>query len=362
MIMQKNYNPLHALAAIPLFCSCCMHNAAADTTIPGDFFLFPNVHVAHLSGSEVTAADDTHEIEPAINVFYSYKKDNFLAVIEYFLNNHENEFERLTIGAQINNETLVWFGRFHTPLGIWNTTYHHGVYLQTSIKRPSIVEYEDDGGILPLHTTGFLINLDKVTDSGQYVLDLALGSSPSFETGEMVPMDIFSPGGERYHENAMIRFSYIPSPENSTMLALFAGHTRMEADAVNANEITQTQAGLSVIYQIAQVMLTSSIFYIDNELLLPSSITNANSLTSYYLQTEFDLENDMLLYARFENTNKDNSDPYLALFPHFVHKTSLAGLRYDFLPQHAVTLEFSNGTTDTGEINAISVQWSALLP
>ena len=41
----------------------------------------------------------------------------------------------------------LWFkvaaGRFHTALGYWNETYHHGTYLHTSITRPVAVRFED---------------------------------------------------------------------------------------------------------------------------------------------------------------------------------------------------------------------------
>jgi len=45
-------------------------------------------------------------------------------------------------------------GRSHTDLGYWNLAYHHGKWLQPTIARPRIVQFEDSGGLLPIHWIG----------------------------------------------------------------------------------------------------------------------------------------------------------------------------------------------------------------
>jgi hypothetical protein len=45
-------------------------------------------------------------------------------------------------------------GRSHTDFGYWNLAYHHGKWLQPTILRPRIVEFEDSGGLLPIHWIG----------------------------------------------------------------------------------------------------------------------------------------------------------------------------------------------------------------
>ena len=43
----------------------------------------------------------------------------------------------------------------HTLLGYWNQAYHHGTWLQTTVFRPEIYRWEDDGGgLLPVHEVG----------------------------------------------------------------------------------------------------------------------------------------------------------------------------------------------------------------
>jgi len=41
------------------------------------------------------------------------------------------------------------FGRYHTGIGYYNTAFHGGSWLQTTADRPLIMEFADDGGVLP---------------------------------------------------------------------------------------------------------------------------------------------------------------------------------------------------------------------
>ena len=64
------------------------------------------------------------------------------------------DFERLQVGYTVNDALTLWTGRYHTPYGYWNTAFHHGAQIQTSIMRPSFIDLEDKGGILPAHSVG----------------------------------------------------------------------------------------------------------------------------------------------------------------------------------------------------------------
>ncbi len=66
----------------------------------------------------------------------------------------EIEAERMQLGYTVSDSLTLWGGRFHTPIGLWNTAYHHGANLQTSIYRPRFIEFEDSGGLLPTHSIG----------------------------------------------------------------------------------------------------------------------------------------------------------------------------------------------------------------
>jgi hypothetical protein len=64
------------------------------------------------------------------------------------------DIERLIFQYKFNDALQLDAGRFHTALGYYNTAYHHGTWFQSATGRPDFVNYEDSGGILPVHMVG----------------------------------------------------------------------------------------------------------------------------------------------------------------------------------------------------------------
>ena len=51
------------------------------------------------------------------------------------------EVERVIIRFDQSDRLKVSFGRYHTPINWWNTAFHHGQWLQTTISRPEMVQF-----------------------------------------------------------------------------------------------------------------------------------------------------------------------------------------------------------------------------
>lgn len=64
------------------------------------------------------------------------------------------EVERVIIRYDYNDNLKLSFGRYHTPINYWNTAFHHGAWLQTTISRPQMIEF--GGTFLPVHFVGAL--------------------------------------------------------------------------------------------------------------------------------------------------------------------------------------------------------------
>jgi hypothetical protein len=65
------------------------------------------------------------------------------------------EVERLIIRYDLNDYFKLSFGRYHTPINYWNTAFHHGQWLQTTISRPEMTQF--GSSFLPVHFVGSLI-------------------------------------------------------------------------------------------------------------------------------------------------------------------------------------------------------------
>jgi hypothetical protein len=97
------------------------------------------------------------------------------------------DLERAQIGYTFDNNNTLWMGRFHSPFGYWNTAFHHGQQLQTSILRPQMIDFEDRGGILPVHTVGLWYTGATRSGTGKITYDLYGGTDPSITNGELNP-------------------------------------------------------------------------------------------------------------------------------------------------------------------------------
>jgi hypothetical protein len=64
------------------------------------------------------------------------------------------EVERSIIRYDYDDYFKISFGRVHTPIGYWNTAFHHGAWLETTVDRPFMVKV--GGTFTPLHLVGAL--------------------------------------------------------------------------------------------------------------------------------------------------------------------------------------------------------------
>src|SRR5256885_10266588 len=95
------------------------------------------------------------------------------------------EVERAIIRFDQSDRLKVSFGRYHTPINWWNTAFHHGAWLQTTISRPEMVQF--GGRFIPVHFVGALA--EGVFPSGGWNINYQAGIGNG-------PGSIFSRSGE----------------------------------------------------------------------------------------------------------------------------------------------------------------------
>src|SRR5882757_6145235 len=64
------------------------------------------------------------------------------------------DVERMVLQYSRNDYFNLAIGRYHTAIGYYNTAYHHSTWFQTATGRPFLFQFEDRGGILPIHSVG----------------------------------------------------------------------------------------------------------------------------------------------------------------------------------------------------------------
>jgi hypothetical protein len=87
------------------------------------------------------------------------------------------DLERLQLTYRLDDRLSLSAGRFHTGIGYYNASFHHGSYFEIPIDRPRIFAFEDEGGVLPVHDVG-LSARGKVPGTGsalRYVAEIGNG-------------------------------------------------------------------------------------------------------------------------------------------------------------------------------------------
>jgi uncharacterized coiled-coil protein SlyX len=108
-------------------------------------------------------------------------------VVESGTEGVEVDLERIQLGYTLSDAMTIWAGRFHSPFGQWNTDFHHGANLQTSISRPDVIEFEDRGGLVPAHSVGLWLTGKSRLDVGRLSYDAYVANGPSIRNRQLDP-------------------------------------------------------------------------------------------------------------------------------------------------------------------------------
>jgi len=304
-----------------------------------------------MSGNHDGLEEEHHEA--GVDLFLTFEVGNFRFLGEYLLSTEEQMMERFQLGW-VAGDTLFWLGRFHNPVGYWNTRYHHGAYLQTGISRPAIAKFEEHDGILPMHQAGLLI--DGMFGSNELGLgySLALAKGPEF-TGVLEPWDVLDPS-EREHDTSLTLNFY--REIETGRFGVFTNYTRIPSSVATIDEIKQWVLGGYMDLEFDRWSVHGSVFHVENELLRPTG-PDKNSFLNAYLQGEYEISEKFRLFGRIEGTADAKDDAYLELFPDFVKDSLVGGIRFDFVRRNALKLEFSGNRTVHENFTQLMLQWSA---
>lgn len=328
-----------------------------------DYLIFLDASAHHHSGTPIGDDLKRNEGEAKGTFLYSWQNDRYRFFTEmHVADEGEAELARLQWGWRLAPQTTAWVGRFHNPQGYWNTQYHHGAYLQTTINRPGIEQFDDMGGVIPSHFVGVqLDSTQPVGNEGSLRSELGLGVG-----GELDEMGLESPllvGPQRSSKmTASLRLSYMPWEAELDSFGVFLGQNRIPAKELDFREVHQIVAGISANTYLKDLRLTGSIFFVHDELEGGTADGGNGGFANAYLQAEYQLNPAWTPYARTEGSRGDADDPYLMQFHDFVRARGLLGLRRDFGRKQALKVEYTRSRIEAGRYNELAIQWSMVFP
>lgn len=342
--------------------------SATASAYQGEWLIFPNLTGQHLNKD--TAGHPRDTLEPTADIFFTASHERMRFLAEFNLVRGDSMLERLQAGWLVTPSTTLWLGRYHNPLSYWNTEFHHGNYLTTSISRPSIVSFEEHGGgVLPMHVSGLL--LEEATDF-PINYSLSLGVGPTLGMMGLMPVDILNPSENHGRLLVSGRLSYQPMADSVDEYGIFAAHTTIPGDNLSMDmgmgvmrtitKVRQTLVGAELNRDLGKLRLIGELYVVNNRI-ESSLVTQSNTFTSAYLHADYSIHHKWTLFGRVEGTADSSGDSYLNLTPEFIKSRTLVGARYAIGHNRALKLELSNNEyQDKTRNKKLAVEWSAVFP
>jgi len=355
---QSGFLPLCIVATILMMAP---YLAMAGSNYESEFIPFPEVTV-HYYDRDVPPAQQ-HGSAPLVDFFYTAQYNNWRVLSEFLVSSDERDLERLIVGRIDPNGRQFWLGRNHTDLDQWNRLFHRETYLQTTIHRPGIIEFEDDGGVLPAHITGLSMEDNKSIGGHSLNYRVSIGLGPTLKQHHLAPYDLLKLNQD---SNALALTAIVSDQTAGDSFkdsGLFLGHAIIPAQTSNILKIKQTVLGAYANYGTSSAMIwRASAFYVVDDMDLAGGANQNSSFIYAYLQPEYNLNATWTLYGRVEGNSGANNDLYVQQIPSFICNRTLVGTRYQMQDSQVIKLELAKLQQYGQRFLAAEVQWSAAFP
>ncbi|MEZ0153359.1 MAG: hypothetical protein AB9Q22_00435 [Candidatus Reddybacter sp.] len=279
----------------------------------------------------------------------------------------DTDVERLFIRYDFSDRLKLSLGRYHTPVGFWNASYHHGAWLQTTIDRPRVMKFGSQ--ILPIHFEGVL------AEGNLPVANINLAYRAGVGTGihnNITVNNNHGHHGETDGDNAFTLQLY-NRPSNIHGLEFGASYYR---DKVNidstphhedehehsAPDINEEIFGVHIALEQEAVEFIAEYIYWEHKNDGGAPLSNTGN--GFYVQAAHRLSgrfHQLKPYIRLDKISADNDDILFAKDQSFEGAT--LGLRYDFTDSAALKVEYRNQQEgDDDRFNSLVMQLSIVLP
>lgn len=274
--------------------------------------------------------------------------DRLTFFTEIALEEDQADIERVWAGYTFSDLLVIRAGKFHTAMGYWNKTYHHGRQLFATADRPFFLAFEHDGGVLPIHITGLEIEGSKAFWIGRLKYEFELGNGPTLqdETGAYTGMlDPNDASDNNSSKQPILRVSLRPSAVQGLSVGVFA--TNFEVDTSRGVDETIYGADISYAGNNFEFITEGFIFY------NPDGDGNA-----CYGQLSY-TSGDWTPYVRYERLEVQGGDPYFKDLPEGIdRRQTIAGVKYDIDPIRS-SLKFQYRHDDaTKDYDVFEAQWA----
>lgn len=217
--------------------------------------------------------------------------------------NVEIDIERLMIHYDVNNLLKIDVGKFFLPIGYWVPTYNHGVWFQTTIDRPDIVNFQDKGGPLPTHDTGIKVAGSALLEGFDLNYACAISNGRGVNTTQRQNFD------DMNDKKALsLQFEVQPHIVEGLRLGPSVYYDVIPEDKTNPNrenEIREIIYGGHIVYTMRNIELLTEAFVINHDEVSGDVFNTFGG----YAQFAYTI-NKFKPYYRYDYIDYDNSDTF----------------------------------------------------
>jgi hypothetical protein len=307
--------------------------------------------------------------------------DNSRAFIEYVFEQTDEglvtDLERLWISREVGDNLIVAAGRFHTPLGRWNRTYHHGAFMQETISRPFFLDFEDGAaGVLPVHIVGLMALARQPYHWGELTYEAFVANGPSINTDEFgftasadgKPEIDINTGGDVNNDKAYgLRVAAEQHDYLSAGFFFFQSTIAESGAGVNSSVelggdlLEQLITGLDLRLEIGEFDLLAEAYHFDNDSKVGDS--KSHNAGAYFAQFGWAPTTKLKIIVRHETLDVKKDDSYFQLLGAGDEKRNLLALRYELSVSNTLKFEFNHRAPENrASENVVSLQWAFIVP
>lgn len=255
------------------------------------------------------------------------------------------EVERSFIRYDYNDLFKISAGRYHTPIGYWNTAFHHGLWLQTTVRRPEQVKV--GGTFVPVHFLGLLAE-GKLPSSG-----LGLSYAAGLGNGRDEVLSRDGDAGDANTNRAWLA-QLVARPIRAYGLEAGGAVYNDLLPLAGQPSVREWIYSAHVVWSHESPELLGEYIGVRHE---PQGTSSSFESRSFYIQGAYRLPgwaNKVKPYSRYEQMEIAGGDPIFS-FPDLQVVT--AGIRVDLIDVAAIKAEYRNELAEgAGRWNAVLLQ------
>ena len=274
--------------------------------------------------------------------------DNIYGVTRGENNTFAVDVERMLLQYSHSDYFRLAVGRYHTAIGYYNTAYHHSTWLQTTTGRPFLFQFEDRGGILPIHTVG--ASVSGLIPSGHlglhYVAEVGNGRASRSPITEEPVQNVVD---DQNHKAFNLALFARPDAVRGLQVG-FSAYRDLLAP-VNLPRVGES------IYAAHAVLIRSRFEWLNEALVVRHALNGTSRIFNtpgFYTQVSKQF-GSYRPYFRYEYLNASSTEP---IFPVVgLRQGPSFGLRYDASETVAVKLQYDHTALRAQPaVNALALQ------